>query len=49
MPVSYELTYPSPYAGSPYYRRRLSMIDLLDKIACFVKRKNIFSLSKAAT
>jgi hypothetical protein len=25
------------------------MIDILDKISCFVKRKNIFSLSTSAT
>ncbi len=30
-------------AGNPFWRVMLGTIDLLVKIACFVKKKNIFS------
>jgi hypothetical protein len=37
-----QLFFPQP--GNSYRRGRLSTVDLLDKIACFVKKTNIFSV-----
>jgi hypothetical protein len=40
----------NPYgiSGNPNCRGRLSMVDLLIRVACFVKNKIMFSLSRAA-
>jgi hypothetical protein len=38
----------SPQPGNPYWRGRLSTVDLLIKIACFGRQKNIVSVWKAA-
>ncbi len=38
----------SPYQGNPYWRERLSTLDLLVKITCFVKRLiYIFSIKSS--
>ncbi len=34
--------------GNPYWRERLSTVDLLIRIGCFVKLKNVVSVRKAA-
>jgi hypothetical protein len=34
--------------GNSYWRERLSTVDLLIKIGCFVKKKKIVSVRKAA-
>jgi hypothetical protein len=35
------------YPGKPYFGGRLSTVDLLIKIACFVKEKKYFLVLKA--
>jgi hypothetical protein len=36
-----------PHSGNPYRRGRLSTVNLLIRLACFVKKINIFSVLKA--